>query len=88
MPGYATTPGNTVQVGTQNFNGTMLSRPFAPRPTSTVILPSRPVAAVPQGWLRVWNGTVWLDKQPQAWNGTAWVPKPVKVWNGTAWVAV
>lgn len=87
MPGYAT-PSNTLPVGTQNFNGLMVGQPFGPRPTSTVILKSQPVVAAPQGWLRVWNGTVWLDKKPQTWNGTAMVPKPVKVWNGTAWVAV
>lgn len=88
MPGYTATSSNTLPIGTQNFNGLMPSRPFAPRPTSTVIVPSQPIAGALQGWLRVWNGTVWLDKQPKVWNGSAWVSKPIKVWSGTAWKAV
>lgn len=36
------------------------------------------------GYVKVYIGSVWVDKPVKVWNGSAWVQKPIKFYNG-AW---
>ena len=38
------------------------------------------------GFMKVWNGSAWVEAPAKVWNGSAWVEGTVKVWNGSAWV--
>lgn len=37
------------------------------------------------GYLKYWNGSLWLIKPVKYWNGTTWTQKPVKFWDGATW---
>lgn len=43
-------------------------------------------AATPTGYVKIWNGTVWIAKPKKVWNGTTWVIGKQKIWNGTTWI--
>lgn len=43
--------------------------------------------ATPVGYIKVWNGSLWVLKPVKYWTGTQWVQKPIKYWNGSQWVA-
>ena len=42
-------------------------------------------AVTTAGYIKVWNGSLWVYKPVKVWNGSQWVIKPVKFYNGASW---
>jgi hypothetical protein len=38
------------------------------------------------GFVRIWDGRLFIRRVVKVWSGAAWIAKPAKVWNGSAWV--
>lgn len=49
---------------------------------TTAAPPSNP------GYIKVWNGSSFVQKPVKIWNGTSWAIKPMKRWNGSSWVDI
>ena len=77
ITGTPTTPG-TYTFSIQASNGDGSSTLEASNLSITV--------EVAGGFMKVWNGTAWVDSPAKVWNGFSFIEGTVKVWNGSAWV--
>lgn len=60
---------------------TWLYQPLLP---AAAEIESTPV--VRTGFIKVWDGSIWVLKPVKYWNGASWLQKPIKYWNGASWI--